>query len=432
MTSAFGPKGDAVFYFKRQLIAAGLGLAGIVVIMQFDYTFFTKFSILMMLFTIGILIALPFLGQELQGATRGFSQGSYSPSELAKLTLLLYIAHWLSSKGDRIKDMTYGLFPFAFITGSVCAMVVSQPDLSTAILIALTAFTVFFIAGADLRQFIIAVLLGSAVFSAFIVTFPHSRARLNAYLGSVQDPTQAHDQVQQGIIALANGNIFGIGIGQGVQKFDNLPAAHTDGMFAIIGEEVGMIGTLAVLIIYGLLVWRGVMIAQKAKTEYGTLLALGITCWLTFQALIHMAVVTAVIPVTGMPLPFMSYGGTSMTVSMLGAGFLLSISRDSAMNRPLRQQSRASARSQNGERSASNGRSQPKRGQESPPRRKSTKESGSRRHPNRSRTQRRPDLTEAEMGRVAPEFQYKEPPDSDDEDSDRERVRLDHWGGRFN
>jgi len=339
-------RGDAVYYFKRQLVAAGIGLLGILIIMQFDYMLFTKFSILLMLFTIGILIALPFIGQELGGATRGFSQGSYSPSELAKLTLILYIAHWLSSKGDRIKDMTYGLFPFAFITGGVCAMVVSQPDLSTAILIALTAFTIFFIAGADLRQFIIAAVLGGAVFSAFILTFPHSRARVNAYLGSVQDPTQAHDQVQQGIIALANGNIFGIGIGQGVQKFDNLPAAHTDGMFAIIGEEVGLIGTVGVMLIFALLIWRGIVIASKAKTEYGTLLALGITCWFAYQALIHMAVVTAVIPVTGMPLPFMSYGGTSMTVSMFGAGFLLNISRDTAMNRPLRQQERSrSARS---------------------------------------------------------------------------------------
>ncbi|MEM7802835.1 MAG: putative peptidoglycan glycosyltransferase FtsW [Chloroflexota bacterium] len=334
-------RSDAIYYFRRQLQAAGIGLVGILIIMQFDYTFFTRFSVPIMVGTIGILIALPFIGEELQGATRGFSQGSYSPSELAKLTLILYISHWLASKGDRIKDITFGLFPFAFITGSVCAMVVSQPDLSTAILIALTAFTIFFIAGADWRQFLLAAILGGAVFSAFILTFPHSRARLTSYLTSVQDPTLAHDQVQQGIIALANGRLFGIGIGRGVQKFDNLPAAHTDGMFAIIGEEVGLIGTMAVMIIFALLVWRGILIASKAKTDYGKLVAIGISCWFAYQALIHMAVVTAVIPVTGMPLPFMSYGGTSMAVCMFGAGFLLSISRDAAQNRPLRKQSQA-------------------------------------------------------------------------------------------
>ena len=323
---------SSTYFFQRQFIAMLLGLAGIVVIMQFDYHAFRKVSVPFLLATLGALAMVLFLGQTFLGATRGFLEGSYQPSEVAKLATILYIAHWLSSKGDRIKQVTYGLIPFSVITGLVCALIVLQPDLSTAGLIAIISFTLFFIAGADWRQFAGAGLLGIVVFLFLITVLPHAAARIDAFTETIKDPTNASWHVQQALIALGRGGWFGVGIGASAQKFGPLPMAHTDGVFAIIAEELGILGSLMVLFLFGMLVWRGVRTAQIARDSYGALLALGITCWLAYQAMINIAVITAVIPFTGIPLPFMSYGGSAMVISLLGVGILLNISRDATIS----------------------------------------------------------------------------------------------------
>ena len=326
-------KGNSLYYFRRQFVALLLGLVGMGVIMQFDYHVLRRVSVPFLGLTLLGLLVVLFFSEAFFGATRGFFEGSYQPSEVAKLATFLYITHWLSSKGERIKKLSYGLIPFSVITGVVCALIVLQPDLSTAGLIALVSFTLFFVAGADWRQFAVAGLLGGAVFLLLITTLPHAAARVDEFKTTLQDPSQAGWQVQQAIVALGRGGVFGVGLGESTQKFGALPAAHTDGIFAILGEELGLLGTLLCIGLLAMLVWRGLLTTLRARDSFGALLALGITCWLSYQALINIAVITAVMPFTGIPFPFLSYGGSSLLISLLGMGILLNISRDAAITR---------------------------------------------------------------------------------------------------
>lgn len=316
------------YFFQRQLGALAIGIVASLIFMQFDYHILRRFSVAFMAITLGSLAFLLIFGTESFGATRGLYGNSYQPSELAKLATILYIAHWLSSKGDRIRDVTYGLLPFAFITGIVCFLVVVQPDLSTSGLIALVSLTIFFVGGAELKQMFIAGSVGGGIFVTLMLTVPHAAARVAAWQEVLRDPSQAIWQVRQALIALGSGGFLGVGLGNSAQKFGPLPAAHTDGVFAIVGEELGLAGSLVVILLFGMLIWRGIRTARHARDSYGGLLAVGITCWLSYQALINIAVITAVIPFTGIPLPFLSYGGSSLLMSILGVGILLNISRD--------------------------------------------------------------------------------------------------------
>ncbi|MDX1616895.1 MAG: putative lipid II flippase FtsW [Candidatus Promineifilaceae bacterium] len=323
---------EAIYFLKRQSAALIIGTATAIAILQFDYTVLRRLSVPFMAIVLLLLVGVLIVGEQIFGARRGLIAGSLQPSELAKLATILYVAHWLSSKGERIKQLSYGLVPFSFITGIVCALIVLQPDLGTSGLIALVAFTLFFMAGADLRQFTIAGALGAGSFGFLVTVLPHAAARIEMFKLTLKDPVQAGWHIQQSVVALGTGGWFGVGLGESTQKFGPLPAAHTDGVFAILGEELGLIGCLIVIFLFGALAWRGMRTAARARTSYGTLLALGITFWLVFQALINLAVVTAVMPFTGMPLPFLSYGGSSLALSLIGVGILLNISRDARMD----------------------------------------------------------------------------------------------------
>lgn len=326
-------RGDSNYFIRRQFVALLLGLLAFIVVMQFDYHILRRISVLFLGVTlIGLLVTL-LVGESLLGAQRGLQAGSYQPSEVAKLAMILYIAHWLSSKGERIKLVTYGLMPFSVITGVVCALIVRQPDLSTAILIALVSYTLFFVAGADWRQFLVASLLAGVVFVVLMFTLPHAAERIDMFRIALRSPVDAGYQAQQTLAALGRGGWFGVGLGASAQKFVPLPAAHTDGAFAILAEELGLVGSLFVIGLLVLLVWRGLRAATKARDSYGALLALGITCWLGYQALLNIAVITAVIPFTGIPLPFLSYGGSSLAISLAGAGILLNVSRDASLKK---------------------------------------------------------------------------------------------------
>ncbi|HSH02115.1 MAG TPA: putative peptidoglycan glycosyltransferase FtsW [Anaerolineae bacterium] len=322
---------EPTYYFKRQFVAMVMGLVAIIIIMQFDYQMLRLVSVPLLGFTLLGLLFLLFFAETIFGARRGFYEGSFQPSEVAKLATILYISHWLSTKGDKIKGLTYGLIPFSVITGVVCAFIVRQPDLSTAVLIATTSYLLFFIAGADWKQFAAAGLVAVVVFGFLMLTLTHARGRVDAYTAALNDPSQAHWHVQQALIALGSGGMFGVGLGKGIQKFGPLPAAHTDGIFAVLGEELGLVGCLLTISLMIIFAWRGFRAATKARDSFGFLLAVGITSWLCLQALINIAVITAVIPFTGIPLPFISYGGSSMLLSLIGAGILLNISRDAAM-----------------------------------------------------------------------------------------------------
>lgn len=327
-------QGNPVYYLTRQLRAMGIGVVIILIFMQFDYQILRKISVPLLLATCFVLFLMILFGQDDEyGAVRTLSEGSYQPSEVAKLAIILYIAHWLDSKGDRIKKINYGLIPFSIITGVVFVLIVSQPALSAAILIALISFTLFFVAGADLKQVMVAGGLALVVVLVLMVALPHASQRVDDFMNALRDPLQASYQVRQALGALANGGFFGVGLGQSTQKFGPLPLAHTDGVYAILGEEMGLLGSVGVVALFAFLIWRGFLTATRARDTYGFLLAVGVTAWIAYQALINVAVISAVIPFTGMPMPFLSYGGSSMVMTLAGIGILLNVSRDASLDR---------------------------------------------------------------------------------------------------
>jgi len=317
--------GQPTYFFNKQLIWALLGTAGLIAMMSIEYHTWRRFSIPLMAGALSLLILVLLVGKERLGSVRFLFGGSVQPSELCKLVVIIYIADWLSSKGERLRMVTYGLIPFAVLIGVVAGLIVMQPDFSTAILIVATAIAMFFIAGADTLQLIIGLIFGGTTFGFLIWRSPHAWARIKAYLDSLLGGEMSY-HVQRNVSALKAGGVLGVGLGNGVYKL-GVPLAYNDSIFAVLGEELGLIGCLLVVGLFAALAYRGFQIALDAPDDFGTVLAAGITCWLIFQALINVAVTTNTLPFTGIPLPFISYGGSSLVVSMAGVGLLLGISR---------------------------------------------------------------------------------------------------------
>ena len=316
---------DAAYFFKRQLVWLLIGFVAMIVAMRVPYRHWTKVSILIMAVTLVMLVILALVGKG-----RLLVGQSVSPVELAKLAVVVYIGHWLSSKSEVLTKLPYGLLPFTIMIGVIVGLVMAQkpPDISEAMVIVVVAVVMFFMAGADIIQFAIGILGGGAAFAFVVSKVPHTIIRLQPYLEEMQDPLNStNTQLVQGLVALGSGGFLGLGAGNGRAKYQWLPAAHTDSIFAVIGEELGLLGCLLLLGLFALLAYRGLRIAARAPDTFGRLMALGVTTWITFQALVNMAVVTGAIPYTGITLPFISVGGSSLGACMVGIGIVLSISR---------------------------------------------------------------------------------------------------------
>ncbi|MEN8097657.1 MAG: putative peptidoglycan glycosyltransferase FtsW [Chloroflexota bacterium] len=318
--------GNVTHYFSRQLQAVAGGIVAVVALLCVDYHLIRRGSTAVMLITIGFLFFVLVAGEAILGATRGLSQGSYQPGEFAKLVTVIYIADWLSSKGERIRDFGMGFLPFLILVGIVGALVAAQPDLSTAIIIGLTALTLFVVAGARFTHFSLIVGIGILAVFVLINLFPHANERWNDFWLMIKDPAEVEWHTQQVYFAFARGGLFGRGLGNSFQKTGPLPVPHTDSILAVIGEELGFIGCIVVFGLLLYIVFRGFKIALETDDQYGRLMAFGITCWLAYQAILNGAVMTGIIPFTGQPLPFVSYGGSSMVTSLTAIGVLLSIS----------------------------------------------------------------------------------------------------------
>ncbi len=292
-----------------------------------DYRFWRRFAVLVLFITVGALIAVLAFGDDTFNARRALINGRFQPGELAEFAIVFYMAAWLSSKNTKVQSIAYGLLPFLILVGIIAGLVAWQPDLSSAGIIILTAGIMFFIAGASLAH--LAVLGGMLTLAAGIILqlFPHVTERLVAYNASLVDLTKANYHTQQAIIAFVNGGWLGVGLGESKQKFGFLPAPHTDSIFAIIGEELGVLGAAFVVILFIAFAVRGYQIARRAVDPFGALLAVGFTTWVIIRALLNIAVMTAVVPSTGVPLPFISYGGSALMVVMMGVGLMLSIQR---------------------------------------------------------------------------------------------------------
>ena len=275
------------------------------------------------------LMAVIVVGDTVYGATRTLFDGSVQPSEPVKIVILIYVSTWLASKGDRIRQINYGLIPFGILMGIVTGLIVAQPNISTAILIVTTASIIFFLAGAELKQLVIGGGIAMITFWVVITRSAYAQRRVSAYMASVLDPLQSPEwQITQASEAIVRGGPTGVGLGNSIEKLPgNLPLSWSDNIFAIIGEEMGLIGTLLVILLFALLAYRGFRIASEAPDMFGSLLAVGITSLIVLQAIIHIAVAVAIAPPTGVTLPYISFGGSSLVTTMGATGILLNISR---------------------------------------------------------------------------------------------------------
>jgi cell division protein FtsW len=319
--------GDGSHFLKRQLLWATIGLVAMMVMLSVDYRFWQRHSVLIMAGTLLILVGILAVGAQRFGGQRWvIGGGSVQPSELAKLAVIIYVADWLAGKQDDIRDITLGLVPFAILIGFVCGLILLQPDFSTAVLIGLIATAMFFAAGADLIQMLLAGTAATGVLVALIIRAPYRLERLRVFLSPESASADAGFQVRQTLQSIMRGGLMGVGLGEGQQK-QILPAPHTDAIFAVLGEEIGMLGCLIVLCLFAVIAWRGLRIAAGSVDPFAALLAVGVACWITLQALLNVAGVTAVAPLSGIPLPFLSFGGSSLVMCLAGVGLLLNLSR---------------------------------------------------------------------------------------------------------
>ncbi len=334
-------EGGSVFDAVSEQLAWGL-LGGLVLIflMRIDYRYWRTFSILGIAISIVLLVlvvgpSIPPLLQplEINGATRWLKIGgmpSFQPTEIAKLALVIFLAHWLSKKGAKVGSFRGGLVPFVLLVAVFAGLILLEPDLGTTGVVVLTAFTMFFVAGGSIWQLALMVPPGIAAVAAVVMMKPYMLQRVTIFMDPFADSAGAGYQTVRGLYSLAYGGITGKGLGFSQQPSGwSVPAAENDFIFAVVGQEFGFLGGLVVIGLFLILAWRGIRVALNAPDTFGGLLALGITAWLVFQAFINIAVVVSLIPMTGMPLPFLSKGGTSLVVVLAAVGILLSISRES-------------------------------------------------------------------------------------------------------
>ena len=323
---------DSRFYVLKQVQNLLTGAVLLLVFALTPYTFWRRFSVplgaIVLISLVLVLFAPAWLSPEVNGAHRWLTKPfQWQPSEVAKLVLVLYVADWLSQKGQKVRDLTMGLIPFGIVMGVIAFLVMKEPDMGTTSVLMAIGVAVFFIAGAHPLQFLGGMALAGGVFYGLTQVAAYRLARFTAFLDPWSDPLGAGYHTTQSLMALGSGGVFGLGLGGGRAKFGWLPEQFTDTIFAVIGQEWGFVGAMVVLGLYVLFVWRGLRVAMRARDSYGTLLATGITVWIGWQALVNIGSVSNSIPFTGVPLPLVSYGGTSLTITLAAVGLLLNISR---------------------------------------------------------------------------------------------------------
>jgi cell division protein FtsW len=297
--------------------------------MRVDYRQWRRISLVGMLIILPLLVIVLKFGVNVYGASRWIAVGSFfsfEPSELTKLVLALYIADWLARKGKQVSTFLYGLAPFVILVGIVLGLVLLENDLGSAIIIAGFATAMFFTAGANIMQFLLAIACGGLIFLKEALS-SYRYYRVADFLHPFKDIMGINLQLYQALLALGSGGWFGLGLGASRQKTGYLPFPYTDSIFPVIGEELGFIGCALIVILFLFLAFRGFRLARRTPDLYGALLATGITTWLILQAMINIGANTGTIPYTGVPLPFISFGGSSLVVSLAAVGVLLNISR---------------------------------------------------------------------------------------------------------
>ncbi len=326
---------DYSFYFYenpntilyRQFAWLGVGLTIMIVLAFSDYHQIRRVVVYLMAATVLLLIGVLFVNEIYNGASRTLYRGSIQPSELAKLVTVLYLSVWLNARRDQLSDINFGLIPLAAILGLLGGLIFIQPDLSAVVMILALGGFLFFLAGGEWRQILLLLAVAVAIGALVIQVHPTGRERIGDYMAGLKDPTEGSYHVQRAMEAFVNGGWFGVGIGRASTKVTGLPVPPTDSIFAVVGEETGVVGSVALVSLYGLFLWRGYTIAKRAPDELGAFLVAGLSTWICLEAFINMSVLVGLLPFAGNALPFISSGGSNLIVSLAAVGIILNVSR---------------------------------------------------------------------------------------------------------
>lgn len=327
---------DPYYFLKRQISWTMIGGVLMALFMRMDYRFLQKITYPAMLLTLLLLVLVlfPQFGRRVGGAQRWLHLGGFSfqPSELAKFTLILYVVHSLVKKQDRIKDFFYGYLPNLVVLGFFSILFLFQPDLGTTAILMSVVFILFFIAGIKFSYLFYSIFMLLPAMAAAVLSSDYQKSRIISFMDPEKDPLGKGYQIIQSTVAFGRGSIFGSGLGDGRQKLFFLPEPHTDFIFSIIGEELGFIGAVAVVLLFLAIIWRGIQISLNSPDLYGSYLSLGLTLLIGVQALVNLAVSVGLLPTKGLTLPFVSLGGSSLIISMICVGVLLNISKKKLNN----------------------------------------------------------------------------------------------------
>jgi cell division protein FtsW len=325
--------GDPNYFSFKQLIFAALGLAVMFVVMKVDYHTYKQPAVVFsaLAIVVALLVVVFFLAAA-ANTHRWIQLAGFSiqPSELSKLALIFFLAYFLERRKGNVNDLKFTLVPIAVIVAILAGLIVLQPDLGTAISLLVISFVLLFVAGLDLRWIAAAAIFALPTFYLLVFRVRYRRERILAFMNPWEEPLGRGFQIIQSLLSVASGGIAGLGFMEGKQKLFYLPEAHTDFIFAVVGEELGMIGTCTLLLLFSVFLWRGVRTSLRAPDLFGFYLGLGITMMVCVQAFINMSVVLGLLPTKGIPLPFLSYGGSSFVVMLAAVGILLNVSQQSS------------------------------------------------------------------------------------------------------
>lgn len=323
--------GDSNYFLKKQLIGVVVGLVAGYIAYRIDYRFWRKWSVPLFLVSLGLLVVvfLPGFGSSLLGARRWIIIAGqvFQPSELLKLAVIFYLASWFEQRERVLGDLQQGLIPFLTTLGIAAGLIVLEPDLGTTMVLVLIGIMMFYVAGGSAKHLLGLGVAGAAILAVIIKIAPYRAQRFTVFLNPSLDPQGIGYHINQALLAIGTGGVFGLGLGHSRQKFNYLPEPAGDSIFAVTAEELGFVFVLIFLATWLAFLYRGIAVAKEAPDRFGRLVATGIVSWLGIQALFNMAALSGFLPLTGIPLPFMSYGGSAMIMNLIAVGVLLNISR---------------------------------------------------------------------------------------------------------
>ena len=321
---------DPYYFLKKQAFFAGVGFLLMIFMMFLPYTILKRLAYPILILSVLLLIAvlIPGIGYRAGGAMRWLKiqSVSFQPSEFAKLGLIIFLAYFLTKKEEKIRSFSFGFLPTLLLSGLVIILVAKEPDLGAALFLSTMVFFLLFIGGARVIYILSALMLAVPMIYTLMMNVGYRYKRLMSFVRPWEDPTGTSFQIIQSFLSFGSGGLFGLGLGEGRQKLFFLPAPHTDFIFSVIGEELGLVGAMGVVLLFFIFTVRGIQIGLSLDDRFGTYLALGITLMISLQAVINMAVVLGLLPTKGLTLPFISYGGTSLITNMVGVGILLHLS----------------------------------------------------------------------------------------------------------